>query len=210
MIRRVPQMLVLATLFLLISSLATVAVPKLVGQLIDTCINFHRTAGGEREAKRTLNSAFLLTRHCTSAKRTTSAEVNLRHGAEILTKILILLGIGGLATGLRSWCGLPLALRHRYAETEKLGLLARARYYKGFSLQDVQLCSGKSDVEGEDEAFQQAKQARDRLFRLCEDRGADEQAVRGLRPCWHRLTSAERKFAPPPALLQWALCRTRG
>ena len=49
------QILLLATVALLISSLATVAVPKLVGQLIDTCINFDKTKGGESEAKTTLD-----------------------------------------------------------------------------------------------------------------------------------------------------------
>lgn len=52
------QLLVLATVALLVSSLATIAVPNSVGQLIDTCIKYSSGSnpGGEAEAKKELNS----------------------------------------------------------------------------------------------------------------------------------------------------------
>ena len=53
------QLLVLASVALLVSSLATIAVPNSVGQLIDTCIKFSTGGaqpGGEAAAKKELNS----------------------------------------------------------------------------------------------------------------------------------------------------------
>lgn len=49
----------LASIALLVSSLATIAVPNSVGQLIDTCIKFSTGGaqqGGEAAAKKELNS----------------------------------------------------------------------------------------------------------------------------------------------------------
>ncbi|KAK9828398.1 hypothetical protein WJX81_003942 [Elliptochloris bilobata] len=68
--------LVVATLALLVSSLATVAVPKLAGSLIDVCIQYGQE-GGRDTAKRHLNN--------------------------MLYQILGILAIGGVATGIRSW-----------------------------------------------------------------------------------------------------------
>lgn len=50
------QLLVLASLALLISSLATIAVPKLVGSLIDTCISYTQGTRTQKEAMHGLNS----------------------------------------------------------------------------------------------------------------------------------------------------------
>jgi len=65
-----------ATLALLVSSLATVAVPKLAGSLIDVCIQFGQE-GGRAQAKRHLDT--------------------------MLFQILGILAVGGVATGVRSW-----------------------------------------------------------------------------------------------------------
>jgi len=65
-----------ATLALLVSSLATVAVPKLAGSLIDVCIQFGQE-GGRAAAKRHLDT--------------------------MLFQILGILAVGGVATGVRSW-----------------------------------------------------------------------------------------------------------
>ena len=56
------QLLLLASVALLVSSLATIAVPNSVGQLIDTCIKFStdKAKHGEDEAKRELNREPLL------------------------------------------------------------------------------------------------------------------------------------------------------
>lgn len=54
------QLLVIATVFLFISSLATVAVPKLAGELIDVCIKFHAGGSeGKEAAKKHLNRKLL-------------------------------------------------------------------------------------------------------------------------------------------------------
>ena len=71
------QCLTVATLALLVSSLATVAVPKLAGSLIDVCIQFGQE-GGRAAAKHHLDT--------------------------MLFQILGILAVGGLATGVRSWC----------------------------------------------------------------------------------------------------------
>jgi len=70
------QCLTVATLALLVSSLATVAVPKLAGSLIDVCIQFGQE-GGRAQAKRHLDT--------------------------MLFQILGILAVGGVATGVRSW-----------------------------------------------------------------------------------------------------------
>lgn len=72
------QCLTVATLALLVSSLATVAVPKLAGSLIDVCIQYGQE-GGRAAAKHHLNI--------------------------MLYQILGILAVGGVATGIRSWCG---------------------------------------------------------------------------------------------------------
>ena len=71
------QCLVVATLALLVGSLATIAVPKLAGSLIDVCIQYNQE-GGRDAAKRHLNT--------------------------MLYQILGILAVGGVATGIRSWC----------------------------------------------------------------------------------------------------------
>ncbi|KAK9823789.1 hypothetical protein WJX72_005523 [[Myrmecia] bisecta] len=68
--------LLLATVALFVGSLATVAVPKLAGNLIDVCINFSRQ-GDERDAK---------------------AKLDL-----MLYEILGILAVGGVANGIRAW-----------------------------------------------------------------------------------------------------------
>ena len=70
-----------ATLALLVGSLATIAVPKLAGSLIDVCIQYNQE-GGRDAAKRHLNT--------------------------MLYQILGILAVGGVATGIRSWCACDL------------------------------------------------------------------------------------------------------
>ena len=73
---RPSQCLVVATLALLVGSLATIAVPKLAGSLIDVCIQYNQE-GGRDAAKHHLNT--------------------------MLYQILGILAVGGVATGIRSW-----------------------------------------------------------------------------------------------------------
>ena len=62
------QLLGIATVFLFVSSLATVAVPKLAGELIDVCIKFHDGGSeGKEEAKKHLNRGLLHRLHMTPA-----------------------------------------------------------------------------------------------------------------------------------------------
>ncbi|KAK9862646.1 hypothetical protein WJX84_007363 [Apatococcus fuscideae] len=71
-------LLVIATVFLFVSSLATVAVPKLAGELIDVCIKFHAgSSEGKEEAKKHLNHE--------------------------LYEILGILAVGAIGSGMRSW-----------------------------------------------------------------------------------------------------------
>lgn len=59
MLVRVAQILLLATIALLISSLATIAIPKLVGQLIDTCIKYSEDGYDREHAQNKLNGEFI-------------------------------------------------------------------------------------------------------------------------------------------------------
>mmetsp|Transcript_17526 Transcript_17526/g.52590 ORF Transcript_17526/g.52590 Transcript_17526/m.52590 type:complete len:687 (+) Transcript_17526:397-2457(+) len=68
--------LLLATVMLLVGSLAAVAVPKLAGQLLDICINISKF----------------------STKRDAETRAN-----EQLVEIIIILAVGGVASGLRAW-----------------------------------------------------------------------------------------------------------
>jgi ABC-type multidrug transport system fused ATPase/permease subunit len=101
---------VLASVFLLLGSIASVAVPKLAGELIDDCINLSKFSS-ETAAKHRVNGAHSLQTshmswHCTC--------LGVMHGccqlttrvtacAEVLYKILIILSVGGLASGMRAW-----------------------------------------------------------------------------------------------------------
>lgn len=49
------QVLLIATVALFVGSGATVAVPKLAGNLIDVCINYTKGSGSERETMQRLN-----------------------------------------------------------------------------------------------------------------------------------------------------------
>ncbi|EIE23519.1 putative ABC transporter [Coccomyxa subellipsoidea C-169] len=69
--------LFLGTLALVVGSLATVAVPKLAGELIDVCINYAKEESSGDVAKRVLNQK--------------------------LFQIIGILAVGGVATGIRSW-----------------------------------------------------------------------------------------------------------
>eukprot|EP00884_Botryococcus_braunii_P016113 jgi/Botrbrau1/3185/Bobra.37_2s0015.1 len=69
--------LLIATVALFVGSAATVAVPKLAGNLIDICINYNKGSGSEEETIQRLN--------------------------RMLLEILAILAVGGLATGIRSW-----------------------------------------------------------------------------------------------------------
>ena len=71
------QVIFLATVALLVSSLATVAVPKLAGNLIDVCINYAPSGESAQEAKQELN--------------------------KMLFQIIAILAVGGIASGLRAW-----------------------------------------------------------------------------------------------------------
>ena len=57
------QLLFLASLALLVASLATIAVPKLVGTLIDTCISYTQGTRTRAEAMHGLNSKSLANHH---------------------------------------------------------------------------------------------------------------------------------------------------
>lgn len=72
-----PQVLFLGTVALLVGSLATVAVPKLAGDLIDICINYGKQSSSTEEAEAILNQK--------------------------LFQIIGILAVGGVATGIRSW-----------------------------------------------------------------------------------------------------------
>ena len=82
------QCLVVATLALLVGSLATIAVPKLAGSLIDVCIQYNQE-GGRDAAKRHVNT--------------------------MLYEILGILAVGGVATGIRSWCACIFPVSCQYA-----------------------------------------------------------------------------------------------
>ncbi|KAK9905752.1 hypothetical protein WJX75_005726 [Coccomyxa subellipsoidea] len=69
--------LFLATIALLVGSLATVAVPKLAGELIDVCITYAKEESSGDVAKQVLNQK--------------------------LFQIIGILAVGGIATGIRSW-----------------------------------------------------------------------------------------------------------
>jgi Mg2+/citrate symporter len=71
------QVITLATLALLVSSLATIAVPKLAGALIDICINFDKSGESAQQADAELNQKLL--------------------------QIIGILAVGGVASGLRAW-----------------------------------------------------------------------------------------------------------
>ena len=72
------QVLFLGTVALLVGSLATVAVPKLAGELIDVCITYGKEGSSGDEAKDVLNKK--------------------------LFQIIGILAVGGIATGIRTWC----------------------------------------------------------------------------------------------------------
>ncbi|CAL8472139.1 g11681 [Coccomyxa elongata] len=69
--------LFLGTVALLVGSLATVAVPKLAGELIDVCITYGKEGSSGDEAKDVLNKKLL--------------------------QIIGILAVGGIATGIRTW-----------------------------------------------------------------------------------------------------------
>ena len=71
------QVIFLATVALFIGSLATVAVPKLAGDLIDICIQFDQRGESGEEAERQLNQKLL--------------------------QIIGILAVGAVFTGIRSW-----------------------------------------------------------------------------------------------------------
>ncbi len=71
------QVLFLATIALFIGSLATVAVPKLAGDLIDICIQFGQQGETSQDAKNELNTK--------------------------LVQIIGILAVGAIFTGIRSW-----------------------------------------------------------------------------------------------------------
>ena len=71
------QVLFLATVALFIGSLATVAVPKLAGDLIDICIQFGQRGESAGEAENELNQKLL--------------------------QIIGILAVGAVFTGVRSW-----------------------------------------------------------------------------------------------------------
>lgn len=88
------QLLAIATVFLFISSLATVAVPKLAGELIDVCIKFHAGGSeGKEAAKKHLNRKWLLLLHTGSqicmisipnvASRCCTPDVNLQRAESV-------------------------------------------------------------------------------------------------------------------------------
>ena len=70
-------MLLLATVALFIGSLATVAVPKLAGTLIDICIQFGQHGQTAQDAENELNQKLL--------------------------QIIGILAVGAVFTGIRSW-----------------------------------------------------------------------------------------------------------
>lgn len=76
------QVLFLGTVALLVGSLATVAVPKLAGELIDVCITYGKEESSGDEAKDVLNKKLL--------------------------QIIGILAVGGIATGIRTWCALTI------------------------------------------------------------------------------------------------------
>ena len=71
------QVIFLATVALFIGSLATVAVPKLAGDLIDICIQFDQRGESGAEAEKQLNQKLL--------------------------QIIGILAVGAVFTGIRSW-----------------------------------------------------------------------------------------------------------
>ena len=71
------QVLFLATIALFIGSLATVAVPKLAGALIDICIQFGQQGETAQDAEKELNQK--------------------------LMQIIGILAVGAVFTGIRSW-----------------------------------------------------------------------------------------------------------
>ena len=71
------QVIFLATVALFIGSLATVAVPKLAGDLIDICIQFGQRGESSEEANNELNQKLL--------------------------QIIGILAVGAVFTGIRSW-----------------------------------------------------------------------------------------------------------
>ncbi|DBB11348.1 TPA: hypothetical protein ACH3X3_006772 [Trebouxia sp. C0006] len=102
--------IILATVALAVASLCTVAVPKLAGDLIDVCIHFGQGSYDAGEAKHKLNG--------------------------MLYKILIVLAVGGVASGLRSWLFNSAAervmcnLRHRlfsHLMNQEIGFYDRIR-----------------------------------------------------------------------------------
>lgn len=97
------QVIVLATVALAVASLCTVAVPKLAGDLIDVCIHFGQGSYDAGQAKHKLNGQScapheLIAYICISL---TSSPLLCNVG--MLYKILIVLAVGGIASGLRSW-----------------------------------------------------------------------------------------------------------
>lgn len=78
------QVLFLGTVALLVGSLATVAVPKLAGELIDVCITYGKEGSSGDEAKDVLNKKLL--------------------------QIIGILAVGGIATGIRTWCAFTLTM----------------------------------------------------------------------------------------------------
>ena len=71
------QVLLLATVALFIGSVATVAVPKLAGDLIDICIQFGQQGETAQDAEKELNQK--------------------------LMQIIGILAVGAVFTGIRSW-----------------------------------------------------------------------------------------------------------
>jgi ABC-type multidrug transport system fused ATPase/permease subunit len=110
------QVLVLASVFLLLGSLASVAVPKLAGELIDDCINLSKFSS-ETAAKHRVNGntnaqgpcahmllhlpVMIACSSCACAALLCQSYVSAC--AEVLYEILVILSVGGLASGLRAW-----------------------------------------------------------------------------------------------------------
>ncbi len=95
----------MATVALAVASLCQVAVPKLSGDLIDVCIRFGQGSYDAGDAKHKLNGQSLQKSLVSSVRSHDHCKMHsqfLWH-AGMLYKILIVLAVGGVASGLRSW-----------------------------------------------------------------------------------------------------------
>ena len=93
------QVLIIATVFQLLSSLSSVAVPKLAGSLVDVAIKSDQDQGHTAQQRQQLNSAAAAAAWCGITRR--FVEESLAAG--MLLEILLVLLAGGVASGLRGW-----------------------------------------------------------------------------------------------------------